>query len=90
MVAVVALDVELSRFDAAEDARDLVRRAIFQGSLPDPIVGEGKGVMSPIAANCGEVTIDVAGETDLMLEWSMFRRLNARRGRLVFEIVLWR
>ena len=73
MVAVVALEVELSRFDAAEDARDLVRRAILQGSLPDPIVGEGKGVMSPIAASCGEETLEVAGETDRILEWSTFR-----------------
>ena len=50
-----------------------------------PPIGEGKGVMSPIAVNCGEDMID-AGDNDPALEMGgamRARRLGVRRGILL-------
>lgn len=73
----------MSLIDETEEARDLVRA--FQDSKA-AIVGDGNGVISSIAAICGE-EMTVPGDTEPADECSRFLTLGFRRGRLEVELL---
>lgn len=72
-----------SALEDVDDARDLVRASIFHVSS-GAIVGEGRGVISSIAAIWGEEIAD-PGETEPAVECSHDRTLGIRCVRLAAE-----
>lgn len=71
--------------EPSDEPRDLVlaRLSVFHDSNA-AMVGEGRGVISSIAAICGE-EIYAPGETEPAEECRFARRLGTRRGRLAAE-----
>lgn len=70
--------------DDVEEPLDLVREKLFQDSNA-PMVGDGRGVISSIAAICGEDRTE-PGDMDPADEpWRIFRTLGTRLGRLAAE-----
>jgi hypothetical protein len=69
--------------DDMDEPRDLRLDRDFQDSN-DPTVGEGRGVMSSIAAIWGEV-MTVPGDTEPAEECRYARMLGTRRERLAAE-----
>lgn len=65
-----------SALEEVEEALDLVRANIFHDSR-GAMVGDGRGVMSSMAAICGEEIID-PGETEPAVECSHDRTLGIR------------
>lgn len=91
-------DESLSRNPRMEPLRDTVegvrerdcelRRGSFQGEVP--LMGDGRGVMSPMAINCGEDSTE-AGDSELPLgrePANRPRKLGVLWGRLPDE-TLW-
>lgn len=68
-----------------EEPRDLVLEIGLSISNV-PVVGDGSGVMSTIAAICGE-DIVVPGETEPAEECKCARILGTRKGRLEAEVL---
>jgi hypothetical protein len=66
-----------------DDPLDLVLAICFHDSKA-PIVGEGSGVMSSMAAICGD-EITEPGEIEPAVECNAALTLGARRGRLAAE-----
>lgn len=82
-------------FDVVDEVREREcdsRRTVFHGELFKEEIGDGKGVMSPMAANWGDDRTE-AGDRDPALEAAparTVRRLGVLRGRLVEERLVWR
>jgi hypothetical protein len=72
--------------DEIEDPLDLVLEMLFQDSNA-PITGDGRGVMSSIAAICGEDMTE-PGDIEPAVECSAALTLGARRGRLAAEALV--
>lgn len=72
-----------SALEEDEEARDLDRASIFHDSR-GPMVGDGNGVISSIAAICGEEMIE-PGETEPAVECSHERTLGMRWVRLAAD-----
>lgn len=71
--------------DDMEEPRDLVLEIGLSISNA-PVVGDGSGVMSSMAAICGEEIV-VPGETDPADECKCARILGTRKGRLEAEVL---
>ena len=66
-----------------EEPRDRVRESARSDSNA-PMVGEGNGVISSMAAICGDEMV-VPGETEPAEEWRCARILGTRSGMLEAE-----
>ncbi len=79
-------EMEIGRsavFEEVEEARDRVRANAFHDSS-GPMVGEGRGVMSSMAAICGEEIVE-PGDTEPAVECSQERTLGMRWVKLAAE-----
>lgn len=73
----------MSDLEEIEDPLDLVLATYFQDSKA-LIVGDGRGVISSMAAICGDEMTE-PGDIDPAVECSAALTLGARRGRLAAE-----
>jgi hypothetical protein len=71
--------------DPIEEPLDLDRASIRKLSAPEP-TGEGRGVISSIAAICGDAITD-PGDSEPAAVCSLSRTLGTLRGRLEAELL---